>query len=69
VSERAAYEEAIWLFQFELIGTEQDVRDVASAIQKVAEHLELLAAQDPALAGVKAMGRAQRARVERAKNY
>jgi dTDP-4-amino-4,6-dideoxygalactose transaminase len=69
VSERAAYQEAVWLFQFELIGVEQDVRDVASAIQKVAENLETLAAQDPALAGVKAMGRAQRARVERAKNY
>lgn len=69
VSERAAYDESIWLFQFKLIGTEQDVRDVASAIHKVAENLETLAAQDPGLAGVKAMGRAQRARVERAKNY
>jgi hypothetical protein len=35
----------------------------------VSENLALLAQQDPALAGVKAMGRAQRARVERAKNY
>jgi dTDP-4-amino-4,6-dideoxygalactose transaminase len=69
VSERAAYEEAVWLFQFCLIGEEEDVRDMARAIEKVSENLALLAQQDPALAGVKAMGRAQRARVERAKNY
>jgi dTDP-4-amino-4,6-dideoxygalactose transaminase len=69
VSERAAYEEAVWLFQFCLIGEEEDVRDMARAIEKVSENLALLAQQDPSLAGVKAMGRAQRARVERAKNY
>ena len=69
VSERAAYDESVWLFQFELIGEEDDVRDVARAVEKVAANLETLAAQDPALAGVKAMGRAQRARFERQKNY
>jgi dTDP-4-amino-4,6-dideoxygalactose transaminase len=69
VSERAAYEESIWLFQFCLIGEEEDVRDLARAVEKVASNLDLLARQDPALAGVKAMGRAQRARAERKKNY
>lgn len=69
VSERAAYDESIWLFQFCLIGEEDDVRDVARAITKVAENLEVLARQDPQVAGVKAMGRAQRARFERQKNY
>ena len=69
VSERAAYDEAVWLFQFCLIGDEEDVRDMAHAIEKVATNLDILAQQDPSLAGVKAMGRAQRARVERAKNY
>jgi dTDP-4-amino-4,6-dideoxygalactose transaminase len=71
VSERAAYEESVWLFQFCFIGEngDDDVRDVARAIEKVASNLELLAQQDPALAGVKAMGRAQRARFERQKNY
>ena len=69
VSERAAYDESIWLFQFCLIGEEEDTLDVARAIEKVGSQLEVLAAQDPSLAGVKAMGRAQRARVERAKNY
>jgi len=33
------------------------------------KNLDVLAEQDPSLAGVKAMGRAQRARFERAKNY
>lgn len=69
VAERAAYEEAVWLFQFCFIGEEEDIRDVARAIEKVATQLETLASADPALAGVKAMGRAQRARHERSKNY
>jgi hypothetical protein len=69
VSERAAYEEAVWLPQFLLIGDESDVEDVARAVAKVMSAREQLAAADPSLAGVKAMGRAQRARVERKKNY
>jgi dTDP-4-amino-4,6-dideoxygalactose transaminase len=69
VSERAAYHEAVWLPQFLLIGDEKDVRDVAEAVSKVMSARERLAAADPGLAGVKAMGRAQRARVERQKNY
>jgi dTDP-4-amino-4,6-dideoxygalactose transaminase len=69
VSERAAYEESMWLPQTTLIGGEEDVRDVARAVAKVAEGRETLAAQDPKLAGAKAMGRAQRARFERQKNY
>lgn len=69
VSERAAYEESVWLFQFCLIGSEEDVRDVARAVEKVGSQLETLAKQDAGLAGVKAMGRAQRARLERQKNY
>lgn len=62
VAERAAYEESVWLFQFCLIGEEEDARDLARAVEKVSSHLEPLSRQDPALAGVKAMGRAQRAR-------
>jgi dTDP-4-amino-4,6-dideoxygalactose transaminase len=69
VAERAAYDESLWLFQFCLIGEKEDTLDVARAIEKVATNLEELSRQDPALAGVKAMGRAQRARVERAQNY
>ncbi len=69
VSERAAYDESVWFFQFCLIGREDDVRDLARAVEKVSANLGELARQDPALAGVKGMGRSQRARVERAKNY
>jgi dTDP-4-amino-4,6-dideoxygalactose transaminase len=69
VAERAAYEESLWLFQFCLIGEEEDTLDVARAIEKVASNLEELSRQHPSLAGVKAMGRAQRARVERTQNY
>jgi len=68
-AERAAYEEAVWLFQFCFLGGEEDIRDMARAIEKVATQLDRLAAADPSLAGVKAMGRAQRARYERNKNY
>ncbi|GIU74039.1 MAG: 3-amino-5-hydroxybenzoate synthase [Bryobacteraceae bacterium] len=69
VAERAAYEEAVWLFQFCFLGGEEDIRDMARAIEKVCTNLERLAGADPSLAGVKAMGRAQRARFERNKNY
>jgi dTDP-4-amino-4,6-dideoxygalactose transaminase len=69
VSERAAYEEAVWLPQFVLIGDDGDVDDIAHAIEKIMAHQDELAAADPSLAGLKAMGRAQRARAERHKNY
>jgi len=69
VAERAAYEEAVWLPQFLLIGDEADVRDVYTAIKKVLDNLDELAEADPSLAGAKAMGRAQRARFERQQNY
>jgi len=69
VSERAAYEEAIWLPQFLLIGEDEDVDDVAAAVSKVMHNIEDLAGADPALAGVKAMSRAERPKRERQKNY
>jgi dTDP-4-amino-4,6-dideoxygalactose transaminase len=69
VSERAAYRESVWIPQFTLVGSEEDVDDIARAVAKVAANRDALAAADPALAGAKAMGRAQRARFERQKNY
>ncbi len=69
VSERAAYQEAVWLPQFLLIGEDRDVDDIATAVAKVLRNSDALAAADPALAGQKAMSRAQRPRKERAKNY
>jgi len=69
VSERAAYEEAVWLPQFLLIGEESDVDDVVRGVAKVLRHSGELAKADPSLAGAKALSRAQRPRKERAKNY
>lgn len=69
VSERAAYEEAVWLPQFLLIGDDRDVDDVSQAVAKVLRHAGDLAHADPSLAGAKALSRAQRPRKERAKNY
>jgi dTDP-4-amino-4,6-dideoxygalactose transaminase len=69
VSERAAYDEAVWLPQFLLIGEDRDVDDIATAVTKVLRHSGELAHADPGLAGAKALNRAQRPRKERAKNY
>lgn len=69
VSERAAYEEAMWLPQFLLIGEDGDVEDVARGIAKVAADLDDLRSADPALAGLKAMSRTERPKHERARNY
>jgi dTDP-4-amino-4,6-dideoxygalactose transaminase len=69
ISERAAYEEAVWLPQFLLVGDESDVQDIAHAVEKVVSNLVELAKADPKLAGLKACSRALRAKMERMKNY
>jgi dTDP-4-amino-4,6-dideoxygalactose transaminase len=69
VSERAAYEESVWLPQFLLLGEEQDVEEIALAVAKVVANLEELAGADPNLAGVKSLGRSERPRLEKARNY
>lgn len=69
VSERAAYEEAVWLPQFLLLGGDEDIEDIAKAVRKVMENVNDLAERDPALAGMKSMSRSQRPRYERARNY
>ncbi|HTL55697.1 MAG TPA: DegT/DnrJ/EryC1/StrS family aminotransferase [Candidatus Limnocylindrales bacterium] len=69
VSERAAYDESVWLPQFLLIGDEADVQDIARAVEKVVSHLGELSKADPKLAGLKACSRALRAKMERMKNY
>ncbi|MCC7155620.1 MAG: DegT/DnrJ/EryC1/StrS family aminotransferase [Bryobacterales bacterium] len=68
VSERAAYEESIWLPQFELLGGEGDIADVIGAVEKVAVNLAQLEDADPKLAALKSMSRAERPRIEK-KNY
>lgn len=67
VAVRAAYHEALWLPQFTLLGGEDEVDQIAEAIEKVSKALPELAKADPALAGVKAMSRAERPKIE--KNY
>ncbi len=69
VSERAAYHESIWIPQFVLLGGEEDVEDVAKAAKKVMANIHELAGADPALVGAKGMSRADRPKVERARNY
>jgi dTDP-4-amino-4,6-dideoxygalactose transaminase len=68
VAERAAYDEAVWLPQFLLLGHDADVDDVLRGVDKVLAGLDELSQADPALAGVKAMSRAERPRMEK-KNY
>lgn len=68
VSERAAYSEAVWLPQFLLLGEEEEVDDVARAIEKIASDPGALEHADPALAALKSMSRAERPRIEK-KNY
>lgn len=69
VAERAAYEEAVWLPHFLLLGEEEDTMDIVRAVRKVFENLDELATADPALAAVKSMSRSERPRVEATKNY
>jgi len=69
VSERAAYEESVWLPQFLLLGDDRDVEDIAAAVAKIMRNIGGLATADPALAGPKAMSRAERPRHEPERNY
>jgi dTDP-4-amino-4,6-dideoxygalactose transaminase len=69
VAERAAYRESVWLPQFLLLGGVEEVDDIVQAVQKVIRNLADLAQADPELAGVKSMSRAERPRIEKAKNY
>lgn len=69
VSERAAYDESVWLPQFLLLGGESDVQDIIRAVEKVVVASAELAKADPKLAGLMACSRALRAKMERTKNY
>jgi len=68
-AERAAYNESVWLPQFLLLGEERDVEDIARAVQKVVANVRELAGADPQMAGVKSLSRAERPRIEKARNY
>lgn len=65
VSERAAYDEAVWLPHHIFLGTRADTGDIAGAIEKVLENIaELRGLKHPAIER-KAMSRAERPRVEK----
>jgi len=65
VSERAAYEESVWLPHHIFLGSRGDVNDIADAILKVCENIdELRSLKHPAIAR-KAMSRAERPRIEK----
>ena len=65
VSERAAYEESVWLPHHIFLGSRRDTDDIADAVLKVCENIhELRGLKHPAIAR-KAMSRAERPRVEK----
>jgi dTDP-4-amino-4,6-dideoxygalactose transaminase len=65
VSERAAYEESVWLPHHLFLGSRKDVDDIADAVQKVCENIsELRGLKHPAIER-KSMSRAERPRVEK----
>jgi dTDP-4-amino-4,6-dideoxygalactose transaminase len=64
-SERAAYEESVWLPHHLFLGSRKDTQDIANGIIKVCENLrELKGVRHPAIR-LKTMNRAERPRVER----
>ncbi len=69
VAERAAYRESVWIPHFVFLGTAQDMRDIAAAVEKVMGNLEEMERADPALAAHKSMSRAERPIEGRGKNY
>lgn len=65
VSERAAYQEAVWLPHHLFLGSRKDVDDIANAVFKVCKYIgELRGLKHPAI-DRKAMSRAERPRVEK----
>jgi hypothetical protein len=65
VSERAAYEEAVWLPHHIFLGARKDTDDIAEAVLKVCENIEELHnLKHPAIER-KSMSRAERPRVEK----
>jgi len=65
VSERAAYEESVWLPHHIFLGSRKDADDIADAILKVCENVgELRGLMHPAIE-TKSLSRAERPRVEK----
>ena len=64
VTERAAYEESVWLHHPIFLGSEGDVDDVVEAIEKIRGNLDELRTAEHPLVRLKSMTRADRDRAE-----
>ena len=60
VTERAAYEESVWLHHPVLLGSEGDVDDIVTAIEKIRDNLDDLRTADHPLVHLKSLNRAAR---------
>ena len=65
VSERAAYEESVWLPHHIFLGSRRDTDDIANAVLKVCENIDELRSLKHAAIERKGMSRAERPRVEK----
>ena len=65
VSERAAYEESVWLPHHIFLGSRRDTDDIANAVRKVCENINELRGLKHAAIERKGMSRAERPRVEK----
>ena len=65
VSERAAYEESVWLPHHIFLGSRRDVNDIADTVLKVCENIEELRGLKHPAIQLKTMSRAERPRVEK----
>ncbi|MEO6726191.1 MAG: DegT/DnrJ/EryC1/StrS family aminotransferase [Blastocatellia bacterium] len=64
VAERAGYEESVWLPHQIFLGTNEDVADVLSAIEKIKTNVAELAGYEDERIRIQAMSRAERALLE-----
>jgi dTDP-4-amino-4,6-dideoxygalactose transaminase len=65
VTERAAYDESVWLHHRLLLGAEEDVDSVLDAVAKVQAHVDELRSAEHPLVRLKSMSRADRDRAAR----
>ncbi len=65
VTERAAFEESVWLHHHLLLGDEKDVDDIVEAVTKIQGAVDELCAADHPLVRLKSMSRADRDRATR----
>ena len=65
VSERAAYQESVWLPHHIFLGSKKDTEDIVEAVEKVCANIEELHGLEHPAIDVKGMGRAERPRVEK----